>query len=101
MVNNIFKGGIIMRVKIMKSITDSNGNQTSIDMLGKEYEVIKVEELGVWVKEGKLDTFLYFEEVKILELDSKLSTVFFHYLRDTTKEKFNEELVNSDCTHLM
>lgn len=90
-----------MRIKIVKSITDNNGISTPFEMIGKEYIVNKETGDGVWVTEGKLEAFVHYEELEILDLDKKFSTIFKHYLRNTSRDKFYSDLKDLGCTHLL
>ncbi|MFF2447164.1 hypothetical protein ACFVSW_08665 [Neobacillus sp. NPDC058068] len=90
-----------MRIKIVQSITDINGDQLPPEMIGKEYDVIKENGRGVWVKEGKMDAFVHYEELEIVELSAQLAKILGHYLRTTAKDKFEQELKSMGCTHLI
>lgn len=90
-----------MKIRVVNSIYDVDGIRLPLDMIGNEYTVIKDEEKGVWVNNGNFEIFVLFEELQILELDVKLSIIFSHYLKNLSKSKFNEELKNFGCTHLL
>ncbi|MEH7383249.1 hypothetical protein V7138_22495 [Bacillus sp. JJ1533] len=91
-----------MRIRVVNSIVDGNGNQTPMHMIGNEYDVIKEDQLGVWVRaEGKLDAFVYYDELEIVELNENYYNTFGHYLRNTTKEKYFDELKSMGCDHLL
>ncbi|MGM7681888.1 hypothetical protein ACSVDA_06990 [Cytobacillus sp. Hm23] len=91
-----------MRIKVINSITDENGIATPYDMIGKEYDVIKKDQEGVWVRaQGKLDAFLYYEELEILELSDNLSNPLSHYFKGLPKDKYEEELASLGCSHLL
>jgi hypothetical protein len=90
-----------MRIKVVNSISDTNGDQIPLDMIGREYEVVKQDTRGVWVKEGKLDAYVHYEELEILELNDGLTSIIAHYLRNTQKHKFQEEVKNLGYNHLL
>ncbi|WP_040207128.1 hypothetical protein [Neobacillus jeddahensis] len=90
-----------MRIRVVNSITDINGDQMPYDMIGKEYDVNKEDLRGVWVKEGKLDVLVHFDEMEIIELNDPLSNVLGHYLKSISKSKFQEDLRSMGCNHLL
>lgn len=90
-----------MRIKIIQSIADKDGIRVPLEMIGKEFEVIKEDVRGVWVKNGKLDVLVLFEEMEIVELGDKLTSYFYHYLKNVSSEKFHQELKSIGCNHLL
>lgn len=90
-----------MRIKVVNSITDENGMATPKEMIGKEYDVIKEEANGVWVRaEGKLDAFVYYDELEITQLDT-ISPSYEHYLRNASKEEYQQIMESKGFNHLL
>ncbi|MFP7298698.1 hypothetical protein [Neobacillus niacini] len=90
-----------MRIRVVNSISDTNGDQIPLEMIDKEYEVVKQEAKGVWVTEGKLEAFVHYEELEILELSDSLSAILGHYLRNIPRDKFQEDMKDLGCNHLL
>lgn len=71
-----------MRIKVVKTIKDKHGDRLPDHMIGKKYDVIKEDLKGVWVKESKLETYVYYEELEIIELSDKMVVLFRNYLNN-------------------
>ncbi|MCS0543591.1 hypothetical protein NXY55_26830, partial [Aeromonas veronii] len=95
------KKGDEMRIKVVNLITDIYGDQIPSEMLGKEYEVLKEDVKGVWVREGKFDVLVHFEELEISNLSDCLSNVLLHYLRHVSRENYHEDIKSIGCNHLL
>jgi hypothetical protein len=95
------KGLISLKIKIVNSIYDKNRNGIPFEMIGKEYDVVRTDENGVWVQSNKLEVLVLFEELDILNLDSKTSVLNKNFLKHITKDKYIEYLEKIDCIHLL
>jgi hypothetical protein len=90
-----------MRIKVVNSSTDINGDLLPAEMVGKEYDVVKKDTGGVWVREGKFETLVQYGEMEIVELSEELTNVYDHYLKTIQKDKFNDQLRSMGHDHLL
>jgi hypothetical protein len=81
-----------MKIKIIDSFPDHNGNSTPNEMIGKEYEVLKTDLNGVWVKEGKLEAFVQYKELEIIELGEEVSMILSVYLKHKDMDSLLKEI---------
>jgi len=57
-----------VKIKIIKALNDEKGFGIPEQMLGKTYDVLKEDETGYWVKEGKFEVLVLYEEVEIVQV---------------------------------
>lgn len=68
-----------MIIKINQSLPNENGGITP-NMLGKEFEVLKEDTNGVWVRDGKLETLVLFEELEIVKINKQKEQLLREFL---------------------
>ncbi|MCM3668088.1 hypothetical protein M3181_03610 [Mesobacillus maritimus] len=70
-----------MKIKVVNSIPDDYRGGLPNEMLGQKYQVLKLCDEGAWVKNGKLEVLVLFEELELVEISELYKQVFLNYLK--------------------